>query len=241
VSGTNGDQITALTTALSDAISKIKDLGDRVQAINDVRRHLHELSPLRHHPVDFVEWIPAATVQANDYNPNQVAPPEMELLYLSIDHDGYTQPVVTHEDETGTREVVDGFHRHRVASEYPTVAESLHGFLPVVKIRAATADRSDRIAATIRHNRARGKHQVVKMTDIVLELKRRNWSDAKISKNLGMDADEVLRLSQIGGLADVFADRDFSMAWEVIEDDLDDAAGGDSERAGANGATGGVA
>jgi ParB-like chromosome segregation protein Spo0J len=177
--------------------------------------------------VDFVEWVAAGTVQANDYNPNQVAPPEMELLRLSIDHDGYTQPVVTHQNGTDVREVVDGFHRHRVAAEYPEVAATLHGFLPVVKIRAESEDRSDRIAATIRHNRARGKHQVVKMTDIVLELKRRNWTDAKISKNLGMDADEVLRLSQIGGLAAVFADRDFSMAWEVAEDDdLDDASVG---------------
>ena len=96
--------------------------------------------------------------------------------------------------------VVDGFHRHRVGTEYPEVTGSLLAS-STVQIRAEAADRSDRIAATIRHNRARGKHQVVKMTDIVLELKRRNWSDAKISKNLGMDSDEVLRLSQIGGLA----------------------------------------
>ena len=209
--------------ALLTELRAIEDPTERVLALNTVRRALHEISPLKHHPVDFVEWVPVGEVQANDYNPNSVAPPEMELLRLSIDHDGYTQPVVTYADENGGREVVDGFHRHRVAREYPEVAESLGGFLPTVQIRAESTDRSDRIAATIRHNRARGKHQVVKMTDIVLELKRRNWSDAKISKNLGMDADEVLRLSQIGGLADVFADRDFSMAWEVIEDDdLDD-------------------
>lgn len=218
--------VTLLTAALSEAIATIGDLETRVRVINDVRRQIHELSPLRHHPVDFVEWIPAGAVQANDYNPNQVAPPEMELLRLSIDHDGYTQPIVTYADGDG-REVVDGFHRHRVGTEYPEVAASLHGFLPLVKIRAETEDRSDRIAATIRHNRARGKHQVVKMTDIVLELKRRNWSDAKIGKNLGMDPDEILRLSQIGGLAAVFADRDFSKAWEVAEDDdLDDASVG---------------
>jgi len=104
------------------------------------------------------------------------------------------------------------------------VAETLHGYLPVVQIRAEADDRGDRIASTIRHNRARGKHSVLKMTDIVLELKRRNWSDSKIGKQLGMDDDEVLRLSQIGGLADSFADRSFSMAWEVADDDeLDDA------------------
>lgn len=221
----NDDTAQALS-ALTGTLTAISDPGELVEALNEVRAALHELSPLRHHPVDFVRWVPAQAVQANDYNPNQVAPPEMELLRLSIDHDGYTQPIVTHVDEDDHREVVDGFHRHRVGTEYPEVASSLLGFLPAVQIRAESADRSDRIAATIRHNRARGKHQVVKMTDIVLELKRRNWSDAKISKHLGMDSDEVLRLSQIGGLADVFADRDFSMAWEVIEDDLDDSAVG---------------
>jgi len=212
--------------ALVAALAGVQDQRERVRLLNTVRRALHEVSPLAHHPVDFVEWVPVETVQANDYNPNAVAPPEMELLRLSIDHDGYTQPVVTYLDDSGTVEVVDGFHRNRVAREYPEVADSLLGFLPAVRIRAESSDRSDRIAATIRHNRARGKHQVVKMTDIVLELKRRNWSDAKISKNLGMDADEVLRLSQIGGLADVFADREFSLAWEVEEDDLDDSAVG---------------
>jgi ParB-like chromosome segregation protein Spo0J len=169
--------------------------------------------------------VPVDTVTANDYNPNQVAPPEMELLRLSIEHDGYTQPIVTHYDGNGTREVVDGFHRNRVGRECPEIADTLHGFLPTVAIREEASDRPDRIAATIRHNRARGKHQIVKMTDIVLELKRRNWSDAKIGKQLGMDPDEVLRLTQIGGLADVFADRDFSMAWD-IDDDGDELEAG---------------
>jgi ParB-like chromosome segregation protein Spo0J len=219
----------ALAT-LTDTITAVQDPAERVAILNEVRRALHELSPLRHHPVDFVEWVPTGTVRANDYNPNHVAPPEMELLRLSIDHDGYTQPVVTYANGDEGREVVDGFHRHRVATEYPEITSSLLGFLPAVQIRTETADRSDRIAATIRHNRARGKHQVVKMTDIVLELKRRNWSDSKIGKNLGMDPDEVLRLCQIGGLADAFADHQFSEAWEVDmineSDDLEDEAEG---------------
>jgi ParB-like chromosome segregation protein Spo0J len=166
--------------------------------------------------VDLIEWVPAATVEANDYNPNSVAPPEMELLRLSIAADGYTQPIVTYQ-EAGRTEVVDGFHRHRVGRECEDVAATLHGHLPVVRIRDEASDKADRMASTIRHNRARGKHQVIKMSDIVLDLKRRNWTDGKIAKQLGMDADEVLRLSQIGGLADVFADRDFSMAWEIEE------------------------
>lgn len=214
--------VTAGAQAISDQIRLIPTAAGQLEALNEVRRILHEVSPVRDHPVDFVEWVPIEKVEANDYNPNQVAPPEMELLHLSISHDGYTQPVVTFEDEDGMREVVDGFHRNRVAREYPEVAATLHGHIPAVRIREEASDRSDRIAATIRHNRARGKHQVMKMSDIVLELKRRNWSEGKIGKHLGMDPDEVLRLSQIGGLADVFADRDFSMAWEV--DELDDDA-----------------
>lgn len=203
---------------LRDRMAACETLAEQVAFLNEARRVLHECSPFNGHPVDLVQWVPAESVQANDYNPNSVAPPEMELLHLSISADGYTQPIVTNlEDES--RVVIDGFHRHRVGREYPDVAESLHGYLPVVQIRSTATDRSDRMASTIRHNRARGKHSVVKMTDIVLELKRRNWSDAKIAKNLGMDDDEVLRLSQIGGLADSFANREFSMAWEV--DDLE--------------------
>ena len=196
-------------------------IDEQVTALNRVRLALHESSPFAGHPVDLVQWVPIDGVVANDYNPNSVAPPEMELLHLSIAADGYTQPIVTNVEDD-VRVVIDGFHRNRVGREYPDVAESLHGYLPVVQIRASASDRSDRIASTIRHNRARGKHSVVKMTDIVLELKRRNWSDAKIAKELGMDDDEVLRLSQIGGLADSFADRSFSQAWEI--DGLDDDA-----------------
>jgi ParB-like chromosome segregation protein Spo0J len=206
---------------VAEHLAKFTDPTDRVREINAIRHTIHEMSPLRHHPIDYVEWVAADAVQANDYNPNSVAPPEMELLRLSIAEDGYTQPIVA-SDEDGTRVVVDGFHRNRVGKECDDVRSTLLGFLPTVQIRSSTEDRGNRIAATIRHNRARGKHSVVKMTDIVLELKRRNWTDAKIGKQLGMDPDEVLRLSQIGGLADAFADRSFSTAWEV-DDDLEDA------------------
>ena len=111
--------------------------------------------------------------------------------------------------------VVDGFHRNRVGKECDDVRDRIQGYLPVVQIKSGRADRSDRMASTIRHNRARGKHQVEAMSDIVIELKRRNWSDSKIGNELGMDPDEVLRLAQISGLAEAFADRDFSMAWEA--------------------------
>ena len=187
---------------------------EQIDMLNRFRGVLAELSPMHLEPVDYVRWVPTEIVTANDYNPNSVAPPEMELLRLSIMADGYTQPVVAAEEGDGWT-VIDGFHRNRVARECEDVRTRIHGYLPVVGIREDREDRGDRIAATIRHNRARGKHQVMAMSDIVLELKRRNWSDEKIGKQLGMDPDEVLRLAQISGLADAFKDRDFSLAWEV--------------------------
>jgi len=188
--------------------------GQRVDALNMIREALHEISPFRGEPVDFVRWVPSDAVQANDYNPNSVAPPEMELLRVSIMADGYTQPIVAM-PEDGVYTVIDGFHRNRVGKECEDVNQRVHGYLPVVKIKESQEGRSDRIAATVRHNRARGKHRVEAMSDIVIELKRRNWSDEKIGRELGMEPDEVLRLCQITGLADVFADQEFSQAWEA--------------------------
>lgn len=205
----------ALLAKVKELIEEIEALPkeDRIEVLNAVRRMLHEISPFKTEPVDCVVWVKADKVQANDYNPNTVAPPEMRLLEHSITEDGYTQPIVGF-DENSHVEVVDGFHRHRVGKECPKVRKRVHGYLPVVVINESRQDRGDRIAATIRHNRARGKHQVAAMSDIVVELKRRNWSDAKIGRELGMEPDEVLRLAQISGLAEMFADREFSEAWE---------------------------
>lgn len=206
----------SLTGRIRELIEELRDLPleDAVLAINSIRQKLHEVSPFKDEPVDFVKWVPVEIVEANDYNPNSVAPPEMELLRISIMADGYTQPIVTNAD-ADKLVVIDGFHRNRVGRECKDVAARIKGYLPVVQIRASQTDRSDRIAATIRHNRARGKHRVEAMSDIVLELKRRNWNDEKIGRELGMDPDEVLRLTQISGLAEMFADRDFSEAWEA--------------------------
>lgn len=190
----------------------------KIQAINDIKKYLHSISPMKNEPVDCVLWVKGEDVFANDYNPNSVATPEMELLKLSILEDGFTQPIVTFKTEKG-REVVDGFHRNRVGKEYREIRERLGGYLPVVAIKEDREDKGDRIASTIRHNRARGKHKIDAMSDIVVELKRRNWSDAKIGKELGMDQDEVLRLTQISGLTEMFKDAEFSKAWEVGEVD----------------------
>lgn len=203
------------------------DLDGKVEAINKIRELLVEYSPFKHEPVDCVKWIKSELVYANDYNPNSVAPPEMKLLEHSISEDGYTQPIVSWGKDDGY-EVVDGFHRHRVGKESAVVRERVHGYLPAVVINGDRQDKGDRMASTIRHNRARGEHRVESMAEIVVELKRRFWSDAKIAKELGMEPDEVLRLTQVTGLAGLFADREFSQAWEAdsfkeIEgEDLDD-------------------
>lgn len=162
------------------------------------------------HPVSQVRWVPASQVLSNDYNPNTVAPPEMALLLVSIEADGYTQPIVCWQTDPDQYEVIDGFHRYRIGVERLKLSH-----LPIVVVNDARTDRGDRIASTIRHNRARGKHQVGAMSDIVQELSRRNWSEAKISRELGMEPDEVLRLKQVTGLADLFSDREFSEAWEA--------------------------
>jgi hypothetical protein len=189
------------------------DISTQIKTINSIREKIHEISPFKEEPVDFVKWLPKENIIANDYNPNKVAPPEMELLKKSIEHDGYTQPIVAwHEFEN--IEVVDGFHRTKVCNKFPTISERVHGHLPIVIIKDDCSDRNNRIASTIRHNRARGKHVVEGMSEIVIELKRRNWSDKRIGKELGMDADEVLRLTQISGLSEMFKDKEFSHAWE---------------------------
>lgn len=194
---------------------------EKVDAINYIRGEIHKISPFAKEPVDFVKWVHSNDVVANDYNPNAVAPPEMKLLAISIGEDGYTQPIVTWLDSE-RREVIDGFHRHRVGKEDEMIRTRIYGYLPVVTANEHRTDKGDRIAATIRHNRARGKHKIDAMSEIVLELKRRNWSDKKIGQQLGMDPDEVLRLAQITGLAEMFADRGFSEAWEVDKIDESD-------------------
>lgn len=207
---------TAAERAVRAHLSKLSGT-DLIRAVNDIRRVVSDYSPFRTEPTDFVEWVPAEDVHSNDYNPNSVAPPEMELLRLSINADGYTQPIVTMRDEDGARTVIDGFHRNRVGKEVPEVRARVHGHLPVVQIRAEREGRNDRIASTIRHNRARGKHQVNAMSDIVVELKKRNWSDEKVARELGMEPDEVLRLCQVSGLAELFANEEFSAAWDIAD------------------------
>lgn len=196
------------------------NLDNQISQINELRRIIHNFSPFKNEPVDCVVWEKSDKVVANDYNPNRVAPPEMELLEISIVNDGYTQPIVTFPNGDNI-EVVDGFHRNRVGKESKVVAERIKGYLPVVIIRKEQTSKNNRIASTIRHNRARGKHIVDAMSEIVLELKNRNWTNSRISKELGMDEDEILRLCQITGLEDLFKDEDFSKSWMIEDSDIE--------------------
>ncbi len=214
-----------MKTQFKNLLKKVEKLNieEKVKIINDFKIMMHEISPFNTEPVDCVLWVKNNKVSANDYNPNSVAPPEMELLRLSIANDGYTQPIVSMKTDNENREVIDGFHRNRVGKECNDIQSRVHGYLPVVTIRNTQENKGDRIASTIRHNRARGKHRIDAMSEIVLDLKKRNWSDKKISKQLGMDQDEVLRLTQLTGLSELFKNKEFSEAWEaeIIVDDFE--------------------
>lgn len=163
-------------------------------------------------PVYGVRRVPVEKIRANTYNPNHVAPPEMKLLYESIKNDGYTMPIVCYylEDED-KYEIVDGYHRYTVMLTHKDIYEREQGLLPVSVIDKPI---SDRMASTIRHNRARGEHSIELMTNIVAELSKSGMSDAWIMKNIGMDAEELLRLKQLSGLQELFKDKDFSRSWE---------------------------
>ncbi|NEU13500.1 ParB-like nuclease domain-containing protein [Methylobacterium sp. BTF04] len=206
------NRIEALAAALAVEIEALP-LAEKVEALNAARRALHAVSPFRSEPVDLVTWVPNDTVVANEYNSNKVASPEMALLHRSIKEDGYTQPIVTF-PAGDTSIVVDGFHRHRVGKEKADVRERVHGYLPVVGIDKPIAER---MASTIRHNRARGKHQVDLMSEMVVKLVNLGQSDQAIARQLGLSADELIRLKAQTGLAALFANQPFSRSWVAID------------------------
>lgn len=184
---------------------------EKVKVFNDITQQLYDWLGLNHPSLN-VHLIPVDRVKGNNYNPNRVAPPEMELLKLSIRRDGMTMPVVVSaEKENDLWIVVDGFHRTTVAEHSKDVRESLKGYLPVSMLKKSL---EERVTSTVRHNLARGTHQVELSSKLVVFLKKHNWTDARIGKEIGMDADEVLRLKQITGLAEAFKDKEFSKSWE---------------------------
>ncbi|QIP58254.1 IbrB-like domain-containing protein [Hafnia alvei] len=210
-----GNSVTLKT--LTDMIRKYFSLErseeENIQDLNQLRKVLHEVSPFAQEPVDCVLWVKCVEVVANDYNPNVMAPSEKKLLKQSLEMDGFTQPVVVSK-ENNHYLVVDGFHRQLLGRKAAT-GKRLHGWLPVACINPDRKGRAIQIATTIRHNRARGKHQITSMSDIVRDLSRLGWTNERIGTELGMEQDEILRLKQISGLTELFQDAEFSPAWTV--------------------------
>lgn len=190
-----------------------QDAEDKPAFLAELRQVLHELSPYATQPVDFVRWVPISQVQANDYNPNSVAKTEMRLLYVSIEHDGYTQPVVTvYDEDTGKYVIVDGFHRYFVMKTNADIMERTGGYLPIVVLEK---DINDRMASTVRHNRARGKHSIDGMSSMVFDMLDNGWQDADICNELGMEPEELLRLKHITGFSKLFKDVEYNRAWKT--------------------------
>jgi ParB-like chromosome segregation protein Spo0J len=198
---------------ITDELDAISDLQDKIVYLEEIRAHIHAISPQNSQPVNYVRWVPIEKVHANDYNPNSVASNEMRLLYVSILHDGYTQPVVTvYDDKSDQYVIVDGFHRYSTMRLNKDIAERNNGLLPVVVIDKSI---NDRMASTVRHNRARGKHSVTGMASMVFSMLDNGWSDEAICKELGVEADELVRLKHVTGFSKLFENVEYKKAWET--------------------------
>lgn len=193
--------------------AEFEQAGNKAEFLNQLKDWLYrELSEL-HQPIDNVQWVPLEQVEPNDYNPNSVAKVEMGLLYTSIAHDGYTQPIVTIYDPAKKKYViVDGFHRYFTCKNNKDIYEKNQGRLPVVVIEK---DINDRMASTVRHNRARGKHSVAGMSSMVFKMLENGWKDEDICKELGMEPEELIRLKHITGFSKLFHDTEYKRAWET--------------------------
>lgn len=198
-----------------DAIKAEYDKAEDKQAfMNTLREWLHEeLSDHAEMPVDLIRWIPIEQVQANDYNPNSVASNELKLLHTSISHDGYTQPIVTiYDEELKKYVIIDGFHRYFTCRSNKDIQESTGGKVPVVVLKKSI---NDRMASTVRHNRARGKHSVTGMANLVFNMLDNGWQDGDICNEIGMEPDELVRLKHITGFSKLFENVEYHKAWEA--------------------------
>lgn len=197
---------------IAQLIAAVKTAPDKLQALEEIREQLHAISPLNSQPVDRIRWVPIEQVEPNDYNPNSVAKIELGLLYTSILHDGYTQPVVTIWDQASQKYIiVDGFHRYFTCLNNQDIRDRNHGMLPIVVLEKPI---NDRMASTVRHNRARGKHSIDGMSNMVFSMLENGWSEAEICAELGMEAEEVLRLKHITGFSKLFENAQYKKAWE---------------------------
>ena len=164
------------------------------------------------HPVNKVQWVKIDKLQANNYNPNSVAKNEMNLLYTSIKQDGYTQPIVTIFDPTLQKYIiVDGFHRYSIMKMFKDIYETTDGHLPIVVIEKKI---EERMASTVRHNRARGKHNIDGMANIVFNMLDKGLEDSTICHNLGLEPEELIRLKYVTGFSKLFENTEYSKSWE---------------------------
>jgi ParB-like chromosome segregation protein Spo0J len=184
---------------------------NKIDFVNEVNEYISELNPLKHNPVCFVKWVKAEQIKPNEYNPNFVASKELELLNTSIERDGYTQPIVTIWDGKFYI-IVDGFHRYYVMLSHPILMQINKGYLPITIIKKGI---NDRMASTIRHNRARGKHNITGMSNLVFQLLDKGWDDTLICKELGMEAEELIRLKHITGFSKLFENTEYRKAWKT--------------------------
>jgi hypothetical protein len=197
--------------SIQKGLDKLKTHAEKMEYLQEVREELNSISPNNSQPIDYVRWIPFDRVEANNYNPNSVAGQEMKLLYTSIAHDGYTQPVVTiYDEEKDKYVIVDGFHRYFTMKANEDIQKTTGGLLPVVVIKK---DINDRMASTVRHNRARGKHSVKGMSNMVFKMLDNGWKDPDICNELGMEAEELVRLKHITGFSKLFENVEYKKAW----------------------------
>ncbi len=200
-----------LKQAITDGYNAAED---KQEFLNELKDYLFRvISPRHNQPIDMVRWVPVEQVQANDYNPNSVAGNEMRLLYTSISHDGYTQPVVTvYDPEIQKYVIVDGFHRYTIMRRYEDIYKLNDGKLPIVVIDKSI---NDRMASTIRHNRARGKHSVAGMGKIVFDMLKNGATDEQICNEVGLEPEELARLKYVTGFAKLFENAQYGKAWET--------------------------
>tara|TARA_R110002072_G_scaffold164238_3_gene317139 strand:- start:3464 stop:4114 length:651 start_codon:yes stop_codon:yes gene_type:complete len=199
-----------IKSKIKEEFSKAKNKG---VFINELREYIHKELSIVKQPVDFVRWVPINMVQPNDYNPNSVAKVEMGLLYKSIKHDGYTQPIVTiYDEEVNKYVIVDGFHRYFTCLHNKDIADRNNGLVPIVVI---DKDKNERMAATVRHNRARGSHSVTGMSSMVFDMLDNGWSEEDVCNHLGMESEEMLKLKHITGFSKLFENQEYKKAWET--------------------------
>lgn len=198
---------------IKSEIESLPSIEAKIDKIEQIKALLHEISPHKDMPVDRIQWVPIDKVHANDYNPNSVAKNEMRLLYVSISHDGYTQPVVTvYDEEKDQYVIVDGFHRYTTMKLNQDLQDKTAGRLPVVVLKKSI---NDRMASTVRHNRARGKHSVSGMASMVFSMLENGWTDEAICAEIGVEADELVRLKHVTGFSKLFENVEYRLAWQT--------------------------